>query len=370
MGPSLGWTVRGRMALRGSVLHIPARSVTRRPSGRRHEAVSPPCLAPRTGRGRRHRRRTTRQTLLLERNRGAEYHRVFGGVARSRALGSRRSNAACLLRSLDHRGARRPHAQPQERHPLPAHRQAHRHHRRQRLGQVVARLRHHLRRRPAPLRRVALRLRPPVPGADGEAGCGRHRRHLPVHRHPSEELGPQPALDRGHRHRDPRLHAAAVRPRGQDHLPAVRPGSDSRDRRGGRRSPAAAARRHPPADWLRLPLVDSRTPRQTMRRSRRRKNCLCSAASVSSAAAVSAPSAAHRQPAPSWTHCAGRDSGACCSTGRPCRSTTCRPTPSRAGPASAWSWIACASKATCARGSPTRSRPPTRRAAAPRGPCR
>ena len=41
--------------------------------------------------------------------------------------------------------------------------------RRQRLGQVVARLRHDLRRRAAPLRRVAVGLRPPVPRADGAA---------------------------------------------------------------------------------------------------------------------------------------------------------------------------------------------------------
>jgi excinuclease ABC subunit A len=36
--------------------------------------------------------------------------------------------------------------------------------------EVVARLRHHLRRGPAPLRRVAVRLRPPVPWSDGQAG--------------------------------------------------------------------------------------------------------------------------------------------------------------------------------------------------------
>ena len=44
------------------------------------------------------------------------------------------------------------------------------HHRRQRVGEVVARLRHDLCRRAAPLRRVAVGLRPAVPRADGEAG--------------------------------------------------------------------------------------------------------------------------------------------------------------------------------------------------------
>ena len=43
------------------------------------------------------------------------------------------------------------------------------HHRPLRLRQVVARVRHDLRRGPAPLRRVALRLRAPVPADDGEA---------------------------------------------------------------------------------------------------------------------------------------------------------------------------------------------------------
>ena len=69
----------------------------------------------------------------------------------------------------------RPPAQPEEhrrRHPP---RQAGRHHRPVRLGQVVARLRHDLRRGPAPLRRVAVGLRAPVPGADGQAGRRLHR---------------------------------------------------------------------------------------------------------------------------------------------------------------------------------------------------
>ena len=50
------------------------------------------------------------------------------------------------------------------------HRQLDGLHGRQRVGQVVAGLRHHLRRGPAALRRVAVGLRPPVPRADGEAG--------------------------------------------------------------------------------------------------------------------------------------------------------------------------------------------------------
>ena len=62
----------------------------------------------------------------------------------------------------------------------------------------------------------------------------------PVDRHPPEEQRPQSALDGRHRHRDPRLHAAAVRARRPDLLPAVRPGGGSRDRRGRGRPPAGA----------------------------------------------------------------------------------------------------------------------------------
>ena len=97
-------------------------------------------------------------------------------------------------------------------------------HGRQRIGQVVPRLRHHLCRGAAPLRRVAVRLRPPVPGADGEARRRPDRRHLPGHRHPPEEQRPQPALDGRHDHRDPRLHAAALGARRPHLLPQLRPG--------------------------------------------------------------------------------------------------------------------------------------------------
>ena len=49
---------------------------------------------------------------------------------------------------------------------------------RERVGQVVARLRHDLRRGAAPLRRVAVGLRPAVPRADGEARRRLDRGHL------------------------------------------------------------------------------------------------------------------------------------------------------------------------------------------------
>ena len=81
---------------------------------------------------------------------------------------------------VDPRG---PRAQSQERRRRHPARPARRRHRALRLGQVVARLRHALRRRAAALRRVALGLRAAVPRADGEArlrrastGCRRRSR--------------------------------------------------------------------------------------------------------------------------------------------------------------------------------------------------
>ena len=61
------------------------------------------------------------------------------------------------------------HAQPEERRSHDRAAPADRRHRRQRLRQVVAGLRHDLRRGAAPLRRVAVGLRAPVPRADGAA---------------------------------------------------------------------------------------------------------------------------------------------------------------------------------------------------------
>ena len=98
-----------------------------------------------------------------------------------------------------------------------------------RLGQVLARLRHALRRRPAPLRRVALGLRAPVPAADGEARRRPDRGPVAGDRHRAEGGEPQPALHRRHRHRDPRLPAPALRARRHALLPGPRPAARSAD---------------------------------------------------------------------------------------------------------------------------------------------
>ena len=134
------------------------------------------------------------------------------------------------------RGARRPRPQPQEhrrRHPAP---QAGGHHRPVRLGQVVARLRHDLRRRAAALRRVAVGLRAAVPRADGEAGRRSDRRAVAGDLDRAEDHRLESALDGRHGHRDLRLPAAAVRQHRRAALPELRQGD--------RQPVARAHRRH------------------------------------------------------------------------------------------------------------------------------
>ena len=112
------------------------------------------------------------------------------------------------------------------------------HHRRLRLGQVVAGLRHDLRRGAAALRRVALRLRPAVPRADGEAGRRLDRGALAGDLHRAADDLAQSALDRRHRHRDLRLPAAALRLDRRAALHELRPGDPPADDPADGRPPA------------------------------------------------------------------------------------------------------------------------------------
>ena len=146
------------------------------------------------------------------------YHQWFRVLPRGLAGGL---HVGCRYFDRTSRRPRRSHAQPEGRRRHPAHRRVDRRHRRQRVGQVLARLRHDLRRGPAALRGVAVGLRAAVPRADGEARRRPDRGHLPGDRDPPEEQHPQPAIDRGHHHGDPRLHAPAVGARRQDALPAA-----------------------------------------------------------------------------------------------------------------------------------------------------
>ena len=92
------------------------------------------------------------------------------------------------------------------------------------IGQVVAGVRHDLRRGAAPVRRVAVRLRAPVPGADGQARRRLDRGAVAGDLDRSEDDLAQPALDGRHGHRDLRLPAPAVgadRPSPLPHLRAA-----------------------------------------------------------------------------------------------------------------------------------------------------
>ncbi len=119
-------------------------------------------------------------------------------------------------------GPRRPRPQPEEYRRRPPPRSAGRHHRPLGLREVLARLRHDLRRRAAALRRVAVLVRPPVPGADGEAGRRPDRRPVARHRDRAEDDRVEPAVHRRHRHGNLRLPAAALREHRRPALPPLR----------------------------------------------------------------------------------------------------------------------------------------------------
>ena len=162
------------------------------------------------------------------------------------------------------------------------------HHGPVRLGQVVARIRHALRRGAAPLRRVAVGLRAPVPRADGQARRRLDRGPLAGDLDRPEDDLAQPALDGRHGHRGARLPAAPVRPHRAPALPDLR----AADRRASR--PSRSSTRC------------SRCPRARASRSTRRS---CAGARASTATCSRA--------------CAARASRACASTTRPTCSTTC-----------------------------------------------
>ena len=106
---------------------------------------------------------------------------------------------------------RRPHPQPQGhllRHPA---RPSDRGHRPLGRRQVLARLRHPLRRRPAPLRRVDVDLRPAVPPAAGAPAGRRPRARAARCRARGRQPGPQRPLHGRHDHRGARRAAPALR---------------------------------------------------------------------------------------------------------------------------------------------------------------
>ena len=133
--------------------------------------------------------------------------------ALSRALGREHGRERAIDRTQDHLDPRRARAQPQVHRRGPAARPAGRDHGAVGLGQVLAGLRHDLRRGTAPLCRVALGLCAPVPRHDVQARRGPYLGPLARDLDRAEDHLEEPALDRRHGDRDLRLPAPAVRPR-------------------------------------------------------------------------------------------------------------------------------------------------------------
>ena len=157
------------------------------------------------------------------------------------------SEAAATLDAGGHRlphRARRAGAQPAQRHARTATRSSDRVHRPVRFREVLAGLRHDLRRGPASLRRVAVRLRAAVPGADGEARRRLHRGPQPGDLDRPEVHLAQPAVHRGDHHRGLRLPAGPLRPGGPSALLQLRPSDRTADARADRRPGHGAARGH------------------------------------------------------------------------------------------------------------------------------
>ena len=126
-----------------------------------------------------------------------------------------------------------------------AARRAGRDHRAVGLGQVEPRVRHDLRRGSAPLRRVAVGLRAPVPRPDGQARRRLDRGPLAGDLDRPEDHLAQPALDGRHGDRDLRLPAPAVGARGQAALPDLRAPDRRPVGRADRRPGDGAGRGHP-----------------------------------------------------------------------------------------------------------------------------
>ncbi len=138
----------------------------------------------------------------------------------------------------------RARAQPEERGSRDPARRPRRVHGAVGLGQVLARLRHDLCRRPAPLRGEPVGLRAAISRDDAEAGRRPHRRPVARHLHRAEDDVEEPALDRRHRHRDLRLPAPAVCARRRALFARNRPADREPDRVADGRPRAGAARGH------------------------------------------------------------------------------------------------------------------------------
>ncbi len=114
----------------------------------------------------------------------------------------------------------------------------------ERQREVVAGVRHAVRRGPAEVRGEPVGLRAAVPRADAEAGRGPHRGPVAGDRDRAADGGIESAVDRGDDDGDPRLPAPALRERGAPALPPVRAADRAAERGGDRRADPGAAGGH------------------------------------------------------------------------------------------------------------------------------
>jgi hypothetical protein len=145
--------------------------------------------------------------------------------------------------SLIVRGA--PRAQPQGHLARPPRGRHDRLHRPVGLGQVLARVRHDLRRGAAPVRRVAVAYARPVPRPDGQARRRLHRGPVARVSIDQKSTNRNPRSTGRHDHRGLRLPAPAVGARRPPHCPGLRRADHPADPAADRRPAARAARGHP-----------------------------------------------------------------------------------------------------------------------------
>ena len=159
------------------------------------------------------------------------------GRGRAAAAAPAQAGARAPRRGREHPHRQRPRAQPEVDRRLHSARQVQRHHRRVRLGQVDARLRHPVQRGPAPLPRVAQRLRP----LDRPAGRpARGRRGL---RHPADRRDRAAAVARREEEHGRHHHRGLAFP-----APALRQARGAALRQGRHRGAAAERRADRGAD--------------------------------------------------------------------------------------------------------------------------
>ena len=192
----------------------------------------PCCLASERACCSRSRRRREQRGWSLPKRLRTGYKRIPQRIPQRIPKGSRSANTApCCFSTarlytvrphgLD-RCSRRANAQPEIRRRRDPAFEARRDYGPVGFGQKFARVQYDLCRGAPALRRIVIGVCAPAPRPACASGGGADRRALPGHRDRAAGARPQPAVHGGHRDRDRRLPAAALRARGRGALPPLR----------------------------------------------------------------------------------------------------------------------------------------------------